>query len=67
MPLDTESVADKAPEIIIATAPDAVSTTAKCVSALVPAVHAPNWISAALVNGDAVPVHALALVSATRA
>lgn len=67
MPAEILSVADRAPEIIILTAPDAVSTTAKCVAAVVPAVQAPNWIRFALVNGEAEPVQAVALVSATRA
>lgn len=44
-----------------------VSTTAKCVSAFVPAKHAPNWIRAALVKLDPPSVQADAFVRATRA
>ena len=61
------SVALKEPEIIIPTGPDAVSTIAKWVAAVLPAVQAGNCNRFEFVNGDAVPVQELAFGTAMRA
>ena len=50
----------------ICPAPDAVVTSAQCVTVSGFAVHLPNWMSAAFACGF-VPENAVAFVSATRA